>query len=257
MIIGTIDDDDENNSKVRTYKHVGNDLYVYGKYQKIEYSNAKIIFYGNDGKLWDDPTDVKKIKSYFGKEYVSEEALYELRKKRESILNEISEKKCEKNKNIKILVMPFINDYYGLLEDVQDYLSVQLCYNIIDNKVGLEKMNQSNISINDLNAYHLVNIGKSANVDYVIHGYTYRYDVPFNYASVDDPKYVKPIGYKDYFGSLLYSMRTWSVYNEELTRRSIAASEAGSYIGLTYFSIDIHTGNKLFLLKNSTILKLN
>ena len=62
MIIGTIDDDDdENNSKVRTYKRVGNDLYVYGKYQKIEYSNAKIIFYGNDGKMWDDPTDVKKL----------------------------------------------------------------------------------------------------------------------------------------------------------------------------------------------------
>ena len=106
---------------------------------------------------------------------------------------------------------------------------------------------QSNISINDLNEYHLVNIGKSANVDYVIHGYTYRYDVPFNYASIDDPEYVKPAVGKDFFGSFLHSMRTWSVYNEELTRRSIAASEVGSYVGLTYYSIDIHTGSKLFL----------
>ena len=40
------------------------------------------------------------------------------------------------------------------------------------------------------------------------------------------------------------------------TERAQAIFEAGSYVNITYFALNIDTGEKLYILKNKTIMKV-
>lgn len=53
----------------------------------------------------------------------------------------------------------------------------------------------------------------------------------------------------------LYHLIIWTVKSTEMTLRSKASLAAGSYITLTYFSINIGNGEKEFLTRNQTVLK--
>ena len=59
----------------------------------------------------------------------------------------------------------------------------------------------------------------------------------------------------DWLDVLLISLNNWAIAGSEMNLRSSASLAAGSYISLTYFSININNGQKKFLTRNKTVLK--
>ena len=107
-------------------------------------------------------------------------------------------------------------------------------------------------------AYRLKKIGKSFDVDYIIYGYASEYDVPYKYSSANSNQSIQRVSYydsNDWMSDLLISLNNWAVVGSEMKMRSDAALAAGAYITLTYYSININSGEKEFLIKNKTVLK--
>ena len=95
-------------------------------------------------------------------------------------------------------------------------------------------------------------------VDYIIYGYSSEYDVPFKYAAANSNQSIQRFSSYDldnWFDDLLISLNNWAAINSDIKLRSTASLEAGSYISLTYFSINISNGQKKFLTRNKTVLK--
>lgn len=259
--IGKVDDSEIENDKDedkfnRRSRKVGNQLWIYGKYFGVDYQTGEIKFKGNDGKIYTDPTNVITIK--FDNKSIDKESMRRLREQARHILSEQLKAKCNDNKNISVMVLPFKNDFFGLTEDVQDEIE-NACYTIISNQTGLKYLRDNKIKKDEIDDYVLTLMGKTLKVDYVIYGFANKYDVPFKYAptSSDPMAIMAPFESNDYgLDAIFASIGRWSVYKSQTTERSIASSSAGSYVGLTYYSINPNTGEKLYLLKNGTILKI-
>ena len=85
---------------------------------------------------------------------------------------------CNKNKDIKCIILPFQNDYYGLSDDTKDAYE-KACFDVKSNIHALEFLSEKNVELNNLNDFYLKKIGESNNVDIIFHGYTYLIDVPY------------------------------------------------------------------------------
>ena len=261
LIFGKVDDtkidEDDVDDDVRKTKKVGNQLWVYGKYYGVDFHKGEIQFRGNDGKLYSDPTNVVKIK-FNNNQSTDKETLRRLRERKKDILVEELKARCDDNKIIKVMVFPFLNDYFGLTEDVQDEMK-NACYSIINNQDGLKYLRDNKINKDEIDDYIISLMGKALKVDYILYGFANKFEVPFKYAatSSDPMAVIAPLESGNYwFDSIFTSIGRWSVYNAQTTERSTAVSNAGTYVGLTYYSINPNTGEKLYLLKNGTVLKI-
>tara|TARA_B100001250_G_scaffold55793_2_gene43129 strand:+ start:1956 stop:2696 length:741 start_codon:yes stop_codon:yes gene_type:complete len=171
------------------------------------------------------------------------------------------EEDCEKNKNIKILMLPFVNDFYGLTDDSENaYKSV--CFDVNQNIKALEYLNDNKLTIENLNDYHLKEIGQLNNVDFVFHGYTYVIDVPYKNSPIVSKNPLNDLAesYDSVFdwndGYFFRDLATVWIYRQETKEKSYAIKEAGVYVVVTYFSLNIKTGEKKYILKNERIIKL-
>ena len=166
---------------------------------------------------------------------------------------------CTSNKTVRVLILPFKDDYYGLSQMIEENYD-SLCYNRVENISALEYLYKENIKLNEINDYHLLNIGKTFSVDIIIYGYAYTIDVPFKYSPTSsDPLAVTTLWESDYndpWNILFNSLGRAIIVGGQQIERGQAISEAGSYVILTYFALNIDTGKKLFILKNKKIMKV-
>ena len=168
-------------------------------------------------------------------------------------------KKCEENKLVKVLIVPLKNDYYGLSEIIAENYD-SLCYNVIENIDALEYLHKEDVSPDEINDYHLIKAGNLVSANIVVYGYAYTIDVPYKYSPISsDPLSVTTLFESDYnntLNTLLKSLGRAIVVGGQKTERAQAIFEAGSYVNLTYFALNIDTGEKLYILKNKTIMKV-
>jgi len=172
---------------------------------------------------------------------------------------------CDSNKTIKVLVMPFKNDFYGISHMVEEsYDSV--CYDIVENIGALEYLSKENIKLDEINDYYLLKAGRAVSSDIIIYGYTYIFNIPYKYSpitsdplvlqqSINDP-YIGPLNINDPYGDAINSLMGIIIIGSQKIGRARAISKAGSYINLTYFVLNLKTGEKLFILKNKTVMKV-
>ena len=120
--------------------------------------------------------DLEKITVVYSKEDLAE---LEYRKRlRES---------CDKNKEVRVLIIPIKDDYYGLSQIIEENYD-SLCFNIVSNIEALEYLHKEQVSINEINDYHLIKAGQAVSANFVIYGYAYKINVPFKYSpTTSDP----------------------------------------------------------------------
>ena len=176
------------------------------------------------------------------------------------IIKEGFEALCEANKNKKLLFISLKDDVFGLSNELHSFYD-STCYEITDRYETLEYFEKNNIQKKNINDYHLLNAGKNFDVDFVITGYVYQFDVPFKYAptTTDPNSILGRINYDDKsFNFENLTKRMFASYNvyKQRDNRDEAIISAGSYVNLTLFVINVKTGQKEFLMKNRTVLKL-
>jgi|TARA_B110000438_G_C15592982_1_gene554700 hypothetical protein len=167
---------------------------------------------------------------------------------------------CETNKDKKLLFISLKDDLFGLSDELHSFYD-STCYKITDRYEALEYFEKNKIQNKDINDYHLLNAGKNFEVDFVITGYVYQFDVPFKYSptTTDPNSILGQIDYDDkYFNFENITKKMFASYNvySQKNNRDEAISLAGSYVNLTLFVINVKTGKKEFLMKNKTVLKL-
>ena len=206
--------------------------------------------------------EVKEIVSSDGEVVFSVEMLEQ--KKAKALAkrqNEIAEllKKCEEQRASKVLIIPIKNDYYGITEIIEQQHD-SLCYTIIDNNVALKYLHEENVSSDDINDFHLKEAGKFVGANIVIYGYAYTFDVPFKYSpTTSDALSIGELWeneYSDAWTDLFFALGKSLVVGGQLSNRQKAITDAGTYVKLTYYAINIDTGKKVFITKNMTVLKI-
>jgi len=160
---------------------------------------------------------------------------------------------CKKNKDKKLLILPLKDDIYGYGETVSTFFD-SLCYIMIDPTLGIEFFDKNDIRLDDINDYHLKNVSKSLDADIVIYGFTYKFDVPFKYSpTTTDPMSARNNPWVDNSWDQLI---TALVVGGQIVERDNAITKAGSYVNVTLYAINLDTGEKIYIMKNKTILKL-
>lgn len=197
-----------------------------------------------------------------GKWMLSEEAkvLYTLVQGRRSFrLNpEYIKEICDRNSKKSILMMPVSKDYYGFSE----YIKIKFdsaCFNIKSNMNGLKYLDSKGMSSENINNFHLDEIGKDNGVDYVSHGYAFMIEVP-NKAST--PSVASGLaassiwGSSDNLTSLLESLPSAFAHYGDVKNQRMLAKEAGTYLAVTFYLYDVKSGKKEFVYQNTIIKKL-
>ena len=262
MYIGDLDEKEIHlfPSKKRTIVKVpfSNSYIIYGKYNGVNWETGEIDFVGNDGRLYSEPTFVKSIKNSNNELYLQPNVLKGLRNQKQNLIRKQMQEQCEDNKSISVLVLPIKDDFYGFTEDIEETMATDGCYNIFSNETALEFLYNENIQLQNINDFLIGKIGRTVGVDYIIYGYASEYDIPYKYAAVGSDQSIQRVAAynpDDYMTNLLISINNWSATANEIRMRTLASSAAGTYITLTYYSIDIKTGGKKFLTKNKTMMK--
>jgi len=229
---------------------------IIGKWEMTSLDSVQFIQYSDNKTLNINIDEIQYIKKPNGDgidlNYVTNPLQQDEWQKREL------KRQCEKNKTRRIIVMPIKDDFYGLTEIIQDNYD-SLCFNIIDNTLGLEYMHEEDIDLDDINDFHLKKIGKELGAYLVIYGYTYDFEVPFKYsATTSDAIGIGELwrANDDTWGTMFNLLGKSLVMQGQVNQRDKAITQAGSYVNLTYFALNLDTGEKVFILKNWTVLKV-
>ena len=262
MYVGDLDEEEVSlfSFKKKTIEKVpfSNSYIIYGKYNGVNWETGEIDFVGNDGRLYSEPAFVKSIKNSNNELYLQPNVLKGLRKQKQNLIRKQMQEQCEDNKSISVLVLPIKDDFYGFTEDIEETMATDGCYNIFSNETALEFLYNENIQLQNINDFLIGKIGRTVGVDYILYGYASEYDIPYKYAAVGSDQSIQRVAAynpDDYMTNLLISINNWSATANEIRMRTLASSAAGTYITLTYYSIDIKTGGKKFLTKNKTMMK--
>ena len=248
------------NTKMKTIEHIprSNSYIIYGKYNSVNWENGEINFVGNNGIVYSDPSLVQAIKNEEGLPHLQTPVLNTLRGKKQELARKQLQTECENNKSISVMVLPIKDDFYGLTEDIEQTMATDGCFNILPNENGLEYLHQNNIYLENINDFLIRKLGEFVGADYIIYGYAGEYDVPFKYSAAGSDRSIQRVAAynsNQWMNDLLISINNWVVVDSEMSMRSAASIAAGSYITLTYYSIDISNGEKKYLTKNRTVMK--
>lgn len=161
---------------------------------------------------------------------------------------------CEENKTVKMLIMPIAHDSYGLTEEIVDFYSKQ-CFSIITNLDALEELFNSRELLSEVNDFTLLRIGSFLNLDKIVYGYTFSITKSLNYESTGLANNLPMTTSIQSINDLLNFLPNAIYELGEEKRRNMAMNEAGTYILLTLYAIDIKTKSKNYILKNTAVLK--
>ena len=190
-------------------------------------------------------------------------------------LKELKEK-CNENSTKEVMVLPLLNDYYGLSEDIVNYLD-KACYSIVNNIKGLEYFSKQGKELAVINDYDLMTLANTKQLDLIVYGYTYKVEEPFKYVAdparlsayspESDPllkgditaKYYDLDGgvrWDDILTDAIVSYTRKSMKGTESERRMKYEYEAGTYVYSTVFIINVESGEKTYWFKNKRLFKL-
>tara|TARA_B100001094_G_C17795074_1_gene606282 strand:- start:47 stop:700 length:654 start_codon:yes stop_codon:yes gene_type:complete len=167
------------------------------------------------------------------------------------------ERNCKTNSKFSLMMMPINNDFYGV-SDVFITEFDSACYNIKSNMEGLKYLDSKNLRSSDLSDYHLKTIGETQNVDYVSHGFAYTIEVP-NKSSEQSAALgiaASSFGGSNDFSSLIESLPSAIAHFSDVNNQRKLASEAGTYLVVTYYFYDVKSGIKKYIYNNAIIKKL-
>ena len=128
------------------------------------------------------------------------------------------------------------------------------------NEIGLEYIHNNKIDLNNVNDFLVKKIGANTGVDIIIYGYAGEYSVPYRYSSVSSDQSVQRVSNysfnsEEWITDLMITINNWAATDSEMKLRANASKTSGTYITITYYSIDIKSGEKKFLNKNQTVMK--
>ena len=164
---------------------------------------------------------------------------------------------CEKNSEIRIVMMPISNDFYGLSEQLHSEFD-SVCFDIKSNMNGLKYLDSKDLLSENINDSHLNEIGKSSDVDYVSHGFAYTIDIPnkSSQTSVATGLAASSIWRSDNLTSLFESLPSAISHYGNVKNQSMIAEQAGTYLLVTYYFYNMKSGKKEFVYQNTIIKKL-
>ena len=164
---------------------------------------------------------------------------------------------CEKNKNIKIVMLPISNDYYGLSELLHNVFN-STCFDIKSNMGGLKYLDSKHLLSENINDLNLNEIGKSSGVDYVSHGFAYTIDIPnkSSETSIAGGIAASSIWRTADLTSLLETLPSVISHYSDVKTQSNLAEQAGTYLLVTYYIYNMESGKKEFVYQNTIIKKL-
>jgi len=187
---------------------------------------------------------------------------------------------CLSNSNLNVVIIDIDDDKYGVTSSLkQNY--ILNCFNIVDNYEVYEFIHENDF-LYKFDDYILRKIGKNFNADIIVYGYSYlvKYDPvnkinPLDVAKLTQNKNeVKIINDREenIFGGVNRGGVSTGATAMDLTtvfdniaksglKRNIqknlqSLDEAGTYIYLTAFEIDISTGFKSFTSSNEVFSKI-
>ena len=195
--------------------------------------------------------NIKNIKDSNGKViWTYERYLYDL--------NAAEKKKdCEKNSDISIIMMPVSNDFYGVSEFLNNEFSTA-CFDIRSNMNGLKYLDTKKLLPENINDFHLSEIGISGEVDYVAHGFAYTINIP----NKSSPTSVASgliassnLATGDLTSFIDALPSTFSALSN-VKHQNMLAEKAGTYLLVTYYFYNMATGKKEFIYQNTIIQNL-
>jgi len=208
-------------------------------------------------KFWPNPLPGKFTSS--PKEYSKEDVIRVIDDRKEVFssnnIDSLIRVNCENNKKISMVVIPIKDDYYGSTDDLLKSYD-RLCFNLVSNINSLQFLEENNIMLSDVNDFHLIKIGKALNIDKIIYGYAYSIEKSINYQSTGVANSLPLANSFNSFNDVIDFLPNILYMVGEEKKRSNAMQEAGIYILLTLFEIDIETQKKSYLLKNYKIITL-
>jgi hypothetical protein len=164
---------------------------------------------------------------------------------------------CDKNKNTKLLFVNLKDDVFGISDELYS-LYDSTCFIMLDNYSILGFFDKNKLNRKEINDFHLMNAARELGADLIISGYAYQFNVPFKYAPTtsDANTILAPVNDNFSWESLgRQLMGAATVYGQKKDR-AVAIMNAGVYVNITLFAIDVKTGEKKFMMKNRTILKV-
>ena len=164
---------------------------------------------------------------------------------------------CDKNKNTKLLFVNLKDDVFGISDELYS-LYDSTCFIMVDNYSILGFFDKNKLNRKDINDFHLMNAAKELGADLIISGYTYQFNIPFKYAPTtsDVNSILAPANDDLSWNNISRKlMGAVAVYGQQKDR-AVAITNAGTYVNITLFAIDVKTGEKKFMMKNNTILKI-
>ena len=154
-------------------------------------------------------------------------------------------------------MMPVSNDFYGVSEFLNNEFSAA-CFDIKSNMNGLKYLDTIKLLSENINDFHLSEIGNSGEVDYVAHGFAYTINIP----NKSSPTSVASgliassnLATGDLTSFIVALPSTFSAISN-VKHQNMLAEKAGTYLLVTYYLYDIATGQKEFIYQNTIIQKL-
>ena len=124
------------------------------------------------------------------------------------------------------LLIPFINDNYGADKKIINEIKGRP----IDNYDALEYLDSKNLKLDELNEFHLRKLGKTNNVEWIVHGSVFQLNNKNNINQIVDNILKFSEGKK---------------------------AKSHSWIHGTIFKINSITGEKIYLYENERLFKIN
>ena len=215
-------------------------------------NNEKIIFQNRFSKNEFLLKDIKLIKHDMGLVYdnIFFIDMIDL-KTRDKII-------CEKNSGVSVILLNIKSDIYGISSSFND-IFIKDCFQVIDFYKVYDYMYQEKIDIDNIDEFILRKIGQHFNADKVFFGHSYIVNVPLKYTSTtsDDIDVGFLNNSNNQWIEILDTILDLETVGRQAKERNSAIKEAGSYVYLTYFSIDVKSGQKEYIYLNNPTIKLD
>ena len=156
------------------------------------------------------------------------------------------EMECDERKKIKLAIVPFKNDMYGVTEEFIDSLN-SYCYSPQTLEI-LEWLDNNQIDQSKINDFHLTKAIKELRLNSITYGYIYTDTKENTY--MPRPDWMSGSD-NEIFGGIIKLMES----KQEKRDKAFAGQMAGTWIYATIFRIS-ENGDKVFLFKNNRFGKI-
>ena len=205
-------------------------------------------------------TEIEKL-SYIENDrsyiFENDNFIFETKQSREL---KIAEEKCNDQREVKLVLINVKDDVYGISSSFRSLYNNE-CYDLVDFYDLYEYLYQENIDLNKIDEYILRKIGQHFNADKVFFGHSYLVEIPLKYTATTSDNVSGDIssGFDNVspWVGIIDDVLDIQEINTQKKARNAAINTAGTYVYLTYFSIDVKSGHKDYIYLNNPTIKLD